>query len=1219
MDATQRLRPALGRLVTAYKLRLAKAAERLGAQPETWGSDETISRELEERLLAGDGEYRLSPYPYPGLRSFDPQEGEFFFGRDRNVTELQNRLAAERIVVVLGGSGSGKSSLLRAGLLPYLNTTRRIRGREGSWYTAEFRPRTDPLGELVDALVDQCLLPLLELKQPALAEDMGLPAGASKEQARPHLRAKMRARFFDDERAKSRDAVLTALLEFADHQLDEYDRLACQGLRVPGPSLMLLLDQFEEVFRPEVPPDSRDALLNLIVDLHRRQGERSEKGGLFLAVTMRSEELHRCAEHRGLSEVINRSSYLLELLDPDNPVDREDLHRAIVQPARNVFDDWGLEYDRDCADAPFAPGMADWLLAGAKRSSNELEHRPDKLPLLQHALQATWHCAMRRWSDNDAGDHQLTIERKDLPGQECENAEAPDLGACLRARADKAASRAAIRFAAVGGTSVAAGEAALQAAFRALACRSDGTTWARRFAEPDDMKSFMAADRDSDLVKLDEGARWEALRQALHVFLLRGYLSGGSGRPYDISHEALIRNWPKFREWLQGPEEVAYALTRVLREVEPQEFRAGSDAAKIQLIPADVAGKVAMAGGRGQLPVKWAEDQIAPTLAHRAMQHRWGDEQRALRQAVELAASADEARQRAQAAEFARQHEEEQARIEAEQRKKSARLLRNGLIVVGVVALAGLSQAVIATQQRQAAVRSQATSDLKSDLSTLFAADAKKRDLERQAKVSLNYSFELKRDNRRALTEGNKNETKGQAKETEQKVKTRREEVDTLLAYRTATVSKINTANEKLWANRSDPERRNIVSNVQQSLAGLNSQSKLRVAMYAVAAIPQEYPGLNEALRNAIVDYRLRNYFRPPGASQIWGLAVDPHDIHRAAVGDDKGVVWLWDPSVKALRSFNAAAGVVNALAFTADGSLLAAAYRDRGAIVWDLGPEQHSPRCQLRATSGNSGAYGVAFHGITLAVASADNAVHLWDVSQPGCPAIQQKIFQRSDLVFGVAFSPDGKLLAAASGDGTVAVWTVDAPEKPLYEFPIGKPMFAVAFSPDGTSLAATGADGNGYLWTLQTKERIVLPSAGGMLGQVAFSPDGQKVVATASADGTAVVMDLRSGRELRLGGGGQSLFGVAFSPDSNYLLTASNLDAVVSWRINGDDDVAATGRSELLALGSQRLAEMSLTEDECRALRTMRIPIFEVVDNDKSRLCPFPFLAPTNEQQHN
>src|ERR1700736_5565782 len=124
MEQSATSRMALLRLVAAYKLRLAERAERLGAREETWGSNETISIEKERQLLAGEGKYRVSPYPYPGLRSFDPQEGENFFGRERNVAAVQDRLAKSRMVVVLGGSGSGKSSLLRAGLLPYLNTKR---------------------------------------------------------------------------------------------------------------------------------------------------------------------------------------------------------------------------------------------------------------------------------------------------------------------------------------------------------------------------------------------------------------------------------------------------------------------------------------------------------------------------------------------------------------------------------------------------------------------------------------------------------------------------------------------------------------------------------------------------------------------------------------------------------------------------------------------------------------------------------------------------------------------------------------------------------------------------------------------------------------------------------------------------------------------------------------------------------------------------------------
>jgi WD40 repeat protein len=638
------------RLVAAYKLRLGEAAKSLKAEPETWGLTETISCEEEARRLGGEERYRLSPYPYPGLRSFDPQEGEIFFGREHNIKDVQNRLVTERMVVVLGGSGSGKSSLIRAGLLPYLNTKRRIPGRDGSWYKAEFRPRKDPLSELIDALVGQWLLPLLDLKLPDLSSAMGVPADASRDELRARLTSQMRARFFDGAKAKPREVIRDALLEIANRHLDDYDRIASGGLRVPGPSLMLLLDQFEEVFRPEVPPEARKLLLDLIVDLHKYWGSRSEKGGLFLAITMRSEELHRCGEHRGLSDVINRSFYLLDLLDPRDPDDRAELHQAIVRPARNVFEDWGLEYDLDCADAPFAQGMPDWLLAGAERSSNEVEHRPDQLPLLQHAVQAAWHAAMRRWSTGKLRSGRLLIERADLPGQVDAKAVAPDLGACLRERADKAADRAAERFEKLGRTSPGVGEKSMQAAFRALARRDDRGTWARRFAEPDDMLSFMAADPALRISGANRHRRLQALRNALHVFLLRGYLSGGDGRPYDISHEALIRNWPRFREWLREPEEVAYALNRVLVEVEPEKFEKGDDEMRMDLIPADVADKVALLGSERQLPRKWAEDQVAPALVKVALLQRWGDKEAALQKAVKFAANANSLRLRAREA-----------------------------------------------------------------------------------------------------------------------------------------------------------------------------------------------------------------------------------------------------------------------------------------------------------------------------------------------------------------------------------------------------------------------------------------------------------------------------------------------------------------------------------------------------------------------------------------
>jgi hypothetical protein len=651
-------------MLAAYKLQLSRRAKELGQNwVGTWGKQNTISAETEERLLEGEGDFRLPPFPYPGLRSFDPKEGRLFFGRDHSVTEVQKRLANYGIATVLGGSGSGKSSLVRAGLLPYLNSKRRIPGRVGSWYMAEFRPRMNPLDELADALTDQVMLPLLDIGAPGLAEAMGLTEGDQHETAKQKLRNKMRARFHEAQ-AKG-GGVRDSLLHFVDCELDEFDKLASRGVRVPGASLMLLLDQFEEVFRSEIAAGQRQALLDLVVGLHAsisRRNERNErtyKGGLFLVITMRSEELHRCAEHRGLSEVINRSFYLLELLDPDNEDDAKELYKAIVRPARDVFDDWGIAYDRDRPDAPFANGVSAWLLSGAGR---RLPHQPDQLPLLQHALQATWHAAMRRWSHPGFVDPQLEIRWEDLPGQDDPVPVVPDLGKCLRVRADKAAERAKERFAEMAESSKEEGEKVLRAAFRALAHRDDRGNWTRRFASIDDIKTFLAADQNfgpakavnptklgayreifskiqklfpSWLISLKNAGEQkikntgkqntpdEAIQDSLSEFLIRGYLSGGNGSPYDISHEALIRNWPRFQEWLSGPESAARALERVVQEIDPRSKESRRQRL-LDWIPAAVSEQLSpVLGPDPTLPRSWALHRLESLLERSALRERW--------------------------------------------------------------------------------------------------------------------------------------------------------------------------------------------------------------------------------------------------------------------------------------------------------------------------------------------------------------------------------------------------------------------------------------------------------------------------------------------------------------------------------------------------------------------------------------------------------------------
>ena len=91
--------------------------------------------------------------PFPGLRPFEFEDNHLFFGRDEQTTELTTRLRKNRFVAVVGTSGSGKSSLVRAGLLPEL-LSGTMSGVGSSWETAIMRPGGDPLTNLANSIIE---------------------------------------------------------------------------------------------------------------------------------------------------------------------------------------------------------------------------------------------------------------------------------------------------------------------------------------------------------------------------------------------------------------------------------------------------------------------------------------------------------------------------------------------------------------------------------------------------------------------------------------------------------------------------------------------------------------------------------------------------------------------------------------------------------------------------------------------------------------------------------------------------------------------------------------------------------------------------------------------------------------------------------------------------------------------------------------------------------
>src|SRR5262245_40978939 len=89
--------------------------------------------------------------PFPGLRPFEPEEDHLFFGREKETDELLRRLRSTRFLSVIGTSGSGKSALVRSGLIPALYSGFMVQAGSG-WRVAKLRPSDDPIGNLAASL-----------------------------------------------------------------------------------------------------------------------------------------------------------------------------------------------------------------------------------------------------------------------------------------------------------------------------------------------------------------------------------------------------------------------------------------------------------------------------------------------------------------------------------------------------------------------------------------------------------------------------------------------------------------------------------------------------------------------------------------------------------------------------------------------------------------------------------------------------------------------------------------------------------------------------------------------------------------------------------------------------------------------------------------------------------------------------------------------------------
>ncbi len=306
--------------------------------------------ELENSVHGRSGDVELRDgNPFPGLRPFTIDESHLYFGREGQTDEILVKLSQNHFVTVLGYSGSGKSSLMSCGLVPVLYGG--FMTQTGpNWNTVITRPGSSPISNLAESIADNLV---------------------------GHRR-------IGESDRELQIAVISSVLRSGPRGLIEVSRYLQNSY---GENIFFLIDQFEELlrFRDSGGIDAHDEAqlyVNLVLN-----GIRNTDVPVYVALAMRSDFIGNCSVFPHLTDIINKSNYLV-------PQMTRAQKKLVIQ-------------------GPIAVAGGRISRRLIKQLLSDVGNNQDQLPILQHVLMRTWDY----WVENREGVEPMDLRHYQAVGK----------------------------------------------------------------------------------------------------------------------------------------------------------------------------------------------------------------------------------------------------------------------------------------------------------------------------------------------------------------------------------------------------------------------------------------------------------------------------------------------------------------------------------------------------------------------------------------------------------------------------------------------------------------------------------------------------------------------------------------------------------------------------------------------------------------------------------